>query len=131
MFTLGSVSGDETYNVTLRPIDDLLEDQEINSIDLIKMDIEGSEYRALCGASRTLTKYRPTLLIELNDVALHGCKSSTRDVKLLLCTNGYRGWRIGRKTVQAISDAQVTHNCDECLFVHRDNKLLMERLQLL
>ena len=131
MFTLGSVSGEEKYDVTLRPIDDLLEEQEIKSIDLIKMDIEGSEYRALCGASRTLTKYRPTLLIELNDAALHGCKSSTRDVKLLLRTNGYRGWRIGPKTVQAISDAQVTHNCDECLFVHQDNKLLMERLQLL
>ena len=81
MFTVGLVDGDETYSVPLRLIDDVLEEQEIESIDLIKIDIEGSEYRALHGAARTLAKYKPTLLLELNEAALHACKSSTRDVK--------------------------------------------------
>jgi hypothetical protein len=85
----------------------------------------------LRGAAKTLAKYRPTLLIELNEAALHGCKSSTREVKELLRENGYQGWRIGRRSVQAITDTQYTHGCYECLFVHQGNKLLMERLQLL
>lgn len=130
-FTVGSVEGEEAYRVPLGRIDDLLKGQEINSIDLIKMDIEGSEYRALLGAAQTLTKYRPTLLIELNEPALLGCESSTREVKEVLRANGYRGWRIGRKAVQEILDHKVTHRCDECLFVHRDNSSLMEKLHLI
>ena len=129
-FTAGSVEGDEVYSVPLGLIDDLLKGQEISSIDLIKMDIEGSEYRALLGAAQTLTKYKPTLLIELNELALLGCRSSTREVKDLLRENGYRGWRIGRGAAQAIPDFQA-HRCDECLFVHQDNRRLMERLRLL
>ena len=130
-FTVGSVRGEEAYSVPLGRIDDLLKGREINSIDLIKMDIEGSEYRALLGPPQTLTKYRPTLLIELNEPALLGCRSSTREIKELLRENGYRGWKIGRKAAQAIPDFQAAHSCDECLFVHQDNKLLMERLRLL
>ena len=131
MFTVGSVNADEAYSVPLRRIDDLLEGHEIKSIDLIKMDIEGSEYRALRGAANTLAKYKPTILVELNESALHGCKSCARDVKELLRENGYRGWQIGRTAVRPISDIQAEHRCDECIFVHQENKSVMERLQLL
>jgi hypothetical protein len=33
---------------------------------VIKMDIEGAEYRALLGGERLLTQHRPRLLIELH-----------------------------------------------------------------
>jgi FkbM family methyltransferase len=130
-FTVGAVDGNETYVVPVRPMDQLLGEMDVSSLDLIKIDIEGSEFCALRGAKQILREHRPTLLIELNEAALRRCNSSTQDVKELLGEHGYRGWRIGQKTVREILDHQVTHGCDECLFVHRTNNLLMERLQLI
>jgi len=40
--------------------------------DLVKMDIEGAEMRALQGAVRVLETLRPALLLELNEPALRG-----------------------------------------------------------
>lgn len=130
MFTLGQVDGDEAYGVALRPLDDLLAEQRIHSVALIKMDIEGSEYRALRGAAKTLATYKPALLVELNEVALHRCGSSAREVKDLLREAGYRGWVIGHSGIRPVPEDQTPHDCDECLFIHRDSEPLMRKLRL-
>jgi FkbM family methyltransferase len=130
MFTLGAVTGDQSYRVTLRPMDDLLAEHASDSISLIKMDIEGAEYRALLGAAKTLAKHKPSLLIELNEGALRRCGSSTQAVKDLLTETGYRGWIIRRNGISPISGDKETHDCDECLFIHRQNEVLMHRLCL-
>ena len=46
-------------------IDDLVLKNNIKKVDFIKMDIEGSELRALHGASRTIKKYKPDLAISI------------------------------------------------------------------
>src|SRR5262249_49339909 len=128
MFTLGAGSGEEVCRVAVRSIDSLLEEHGISSVDLIKMDVEGSEYRALRGAANTLERCRPSLLIELNEEALRGCQSSTEQVKSFLRDLGYRGWLLGRKTLQPIPENQVNHYCDECLFIHRQKTSLIRKL---
>jgi len=128
MFTLGKADGDETYMVTVDTIDDLLNKQNIQSLDLVKMDIEGSEFKALLGAVRTLEKFRPSLLIELNEVALRRCGSSTHEVKKMLGEIGYRGWRLKRNSVEAITDNDVGGGCEECLYIHSSKEPLMRKL---
>jgi len=49
-------------------LEDLLRHE--TRIDLIKIDIEGAEYLALKGAQKMLEKHRPTIIAELNPVAL-------------------------------------------------------------
>jgi FkbM family methyltransferase len=110
MFTLGKVDGDESFKVPVRRIDDIVAGRKI--VDFIKMDIEGSEYRALLGAKETL-KSRPPILIELNEVALKGCGSSSFQVKQLLSSAGYTGRIVGSSVDITIDQAHV---CDECLF---------------
>lgn len=110
MFTLGKIDGDESFDVPVRRIDDILAGRKV---DFIKMDIEGSEYRALVGAEKTL-KSRPPILIELNEAALNACGSSARQVKEFLFDRGYKGKIIGQG--EAITLDQI-HACDECLFV--------------
>ena len=56
--TLSAVS--ETISV-----DDLVEQQGIRRLDLLKFDIDGWEHRVLTGARRTLTTLRPSLAISV------------------------------------------------------------------
>ena len=44
-------------------IDDLVEREQLDRVDLIKMDIESSEGDALKGAKRTISRFRPKLAI--------------------------------------------------------------------
>ncbi len=130
MFTLGPVASEEMYRVEVQRIDDVLEQQGVQCVDLIKMDIEGSEFRALIGAATTLARFKPALLLELNEPALQRCGSSTRAVKELLSKAGYFGWIIGRTVVRPIPESQETHVCDECLFIHRERQSLIDKLRL-
>ena len=132
MFTLGHTDGHGSYavEVDVQRIDDVFFENEIASVDLIKMDIEGSEYRALRGALRTLQEFRPAILLELNENALRSCQTSSKNVKELLDDLGYRGWVIERMGIRPINSMQLFHNCDECLFVHRDSTSLVSKLRL-
>lgn len=49
----------------VRSIDDLVEAGRVSRVDFTKMDIEGSELAALCGAERTLRRFTPKLAISL------------------------------------------------------------------
>lgn len=111
MFTLGDVEGDEQMDVTVRLIDEIVEGLKI---DFIKIDIEGSEYRALLGAHRVVSRFHPPILIELNDRALAACGSSSQKVKELLFSHGYRGTVIASGRPISLWDR---HCCDECLFI--------------
>ena len=50
----------ETISIPVNTIDNIIQNQPV---DIIKMDIEGSEYFALEGAKNTITKYKPRLAI--------------------------------------------------------------------
>ncbi|SPE28285.1 hypothetical protein SBA3_1420026 [Candidatus Sulfopaludibacter sp. SbA3] len=50
-------------SVETQTIDDLVSEQNLKRVDLIKMDIEGAETKALLGAERTIRRFRPRLAI--------------------------------------------------------------------
>ena len=52
--------------VPLTTIDHLVSELSLKRVDVIKLDIEGAERRALAGASRTLTAYKPRVLASVN-----------------------------------------------------------------
>jgi FkbM family methyltransferase len=116
MFTLGTIAGADSGEVPVKRIDDILEQQGVRSVDFIKMDIEGSELRALKGAANTLRSNHPPILIELNEAALIGCGTSSSEVKELLYSLGYKGWLVGRGRLVPIPASQRVHDCDECFF---------------
>lgn len=111
MFTLGKVDGNESFSVAVRKIDDIIGERRIH---FVKMDIEGSEYRALLGARKTLERDRPSILIELNEAALQACGSSSRQVKEFLSGLGYKGKLLAGTPITL----DQAHICDECLFTH-------------
>jgi FkbM family methyltransferase len=74
--------GDLTREVTvpLVKLDDWVAKDGIRSLDFIKIDAEGGEYRVLQGATRILHDFRPIVAAELNSVCLRRDHHSPEDV---------------------------------------------------
>ena len=53
----------EKFIVSIKPLDQIL--NEIENIDLIKMDIEGAEFDAIQGARELIEKHKPVIIVEL------------------------------------------------------------------
>ncbi|MDA8021006.1 MAG: FkbM family methyltransferase [Thermoanaerobaculia bacterium] len=54
-----------TRGAELATLDDLLQRHEIEAVDFVKLDTDGSEAAILAGAERLLTRFRPIVLMEL------------------------------------------------------------------
>jgi FkbM family methyltransferase len=89
-FSYAGVELSHTEKVKVRRLDDLVIEEGLRSVDVIKLDVEGAEYSALRGARRTLVEFRPLLLIEIFDTALRHQGSSAADVLEFLKSLGYR-----------------------------------------
>jgi len=66
MSSMVNVHGRRKVTVPVEPIDDMVAALKLARVDAIKMDIEGAEREALKGASQTLKKWRPRLMLDAN-----------------------------------------------------------------
>ncbi len=62
---------------------------KISQIDLIKIDAEGSEEKILAGASETISKHRPFIMIEITSLSLQHQNSSIEAIWKKLTDLGY------------------------------------------
>ncbi len=77
------------YPVRGRPIDDVVSELGLTRVDAIKIDVEGAEVSVLRGALKTLTKYHPKVVIEVDERQLAGFGTKPADVEALLKQAGY------------------------------------------
>src|SRR5262249_6373934 len=71
-------------------LDDIVTAEGLPRVDVVKMDVEGAELKALRGARMTLENHRPLLLLELSDRALQHQNASSAEVLVLLAQYGYK-----------------------------------------
>ncbi len=64
------VSGQRKIDVRIVSLDSMLSRQEITPPAVMKIDIEGAEYDALCGAETLITTHKPKLLMEIHSFEL-------------------------------------------------------------
>ena len=64
------IAGQPCTMVPQITIDQLVDDLALEQVDLIKLDIEGFELRALEGAVHTVDRFAPTMIVELNPYCL-------------------------------------------------------------
>jgi FkbM family methyltransferase len=96
-----SVDINMTGDVVVTTLDAWLERHRIGKVDYIKLDIEGAEYLALLGASRTLDG-RPVVQFEWNPKAL---KRHTGETALgLLSARGYNFYRLKDNSLRLITE---------------------------
>lgn len=55
----------EIQKVKVIKLDDWAEIEEFTRIDFIKIDVEGNELKTLRGAKKTIKKFKPTLMVEI------------------------------------------------------------------
>lgn len=62
----GTEKGTPNQKVNCIRIDDWVEQRQLTSLDLIKLDVEGAEIHALQGAHKTIERFKPELIVEFN-----------------------------------------------------------------
>lgn len=72
--------------VSTRTLDDLVEEEGLPRVDVIKIDAEGAECRVIEGARQVINHFRPVLLFEAVDAALRK-QGANRDTLLALVTS--------------------------------------------
>ncbi len=78
-----------TEQITLRTLDDFVVEQRIDRIDLIKVDIDGHEPLFIEGSLKTITRFRPCLLLEISEQHLAQHDSSAVRQRTQLEDMGY------------------------------------------
>jgi FkbM family methyltransferase len=104
--------GPRTATTTRLPcntIDSLLD--EIPSVTLAKLDVEGAEMLALRGMGRLLQRDQPYLIVELSDSYLRDLGSSAGELCHFLATADYSLYRIDWDGVRALNEP-TGEQCD-------------------
>lgn len=88
---------EQTGSIKTISIDDFIETNNVEKVNFIKMDIEGSEMNALQGAIKTIKKFRPKLAIAI----YHSMEDFTNIPKWILDLNLDYEIFIGHYTIHA------------------------------
>lgn len=114
---LGSVfqAGDRTLSmgkIKLRRLDDVFPATGMERLDLIKVDVEGSEWFVLKGAEAVLSRYRPKLILEINEACFHAAGYTISVLRNHLKDLGYSMREIREDGTLAESEAPLPPLCD-------------------
>ncbi len=75
--------------IDIDTVDHFMEKENLQSLDFIKIDVEGFESAVLKGGVDSISKYKPVLFIELDDDNLRENDSSAREMITFINSMGY------------------------------------------
>lgn len=83
----------DTISVPVIRLDDYLSGEDIEHVNLIKLDAEGYEPFVLRGATSTLQQHRPLILMEVNSLALQRHGWTSQELLNSLASFGYKFYK--------------------------------------
>lgn len=99
-FAPASRIGSHPVLVEVTTLDDLVQQCGLSSVRVVKLDLEGTEVRALRGA-RDLLQSRPDFLVEVEPQHLARQQTSVSELRSLFIDLGYQGYEIYGDRVNA------------------------------
>lgn len=97
------------YNEGTTTIDNFIENSNIEDLSFIKIDVEGFELRVLNGAEKTINKFNPVMVIEINDHTLKRTNTTRQEIFKWLTDHGYTYRNIYAN--QGLQDEQLDIIC--------------------
>lgn len=91
-----STSTDPLQHIALTKLDTWIDAHHLDRIDLIKIDIEGAELPCLQGAEQSLRRFKPMLIVEIQEQTAMAAGYHAGDVLAFLSTLGYSFRRLDR-----------------------------------
>jgi FkbM family methyltransferase len=107
--------------VRTRRLDDVVEEEGLRRVDVLKIDVEGAELAALAGAERTLERHRPLVLVEADDLHQARYEASAQDVVDAVVAHDYRVFRYRRGALDEL-DGSVTADEDDYVLVPAERR---------
>lgn len=104
------------FEVSMITLDDYIEENNIERVDVIKMDVEGSELDILMGAQTTIGRFKPVMLVEINKETCTNAGYSMGKLYDFIVGFGYRAYKIRRSGFKSISRFELG-NFQNVLFV--------------
>ena len=83
-----SAGGGGDIEVTTIKLDEFIEQNNLERMDVLKIDTEGADYKVLLGARRSIECYRPTVLLETDHIVDFG--HSLEDVQRFFAGLDYK-----------------------------------------
>jgi len=101
-------------------LDQFVEEERIERVDVIKMDIEGGEYRAFGGAQRILRRDHPLLLVEFNARTAEQAHWKLASLHDLLLAYDYKSYELkcGKLTAFDGEGLADSHFYSNLVFIH-------------
>ncbi len=103
------LSGDEGEEVQTESLDNLLEENGIGRVDVIKVDVEGAEELVLRGAAKTLTTDSPVVIFEYNPGCAAHLSLSPYGARAFLESLGYEFVVLGECARSNTSESGPTY----------------------
>ena len=93
----GTVTTDALVSIPSIVIDSYVHRKMVRVVDVMKVDVEGSEKAALLGATNLINRDHPDILLECNAVTCGNHAYSYRDLLRFLESRGYQIYRLQHK----------------------------------
>jgi FkbM family methyltransferase len=97
--------------VQLVSIDRLVEQQEIEPPQFVKIDVEGAEIEVLKGMSQTIRQFKPTIIYEVDDETQEALLAKKQEIELFLENLNYK------TTLLDKSYSQTTWNVENSIAI--------------
>lgn len=109
-----------TEKVKIVSIDEWFSNSGLSKIDLIKLDIEGSELSALKGMKEALLNFKPAVVSEINPEMLRQFNTKAVDIFNYLNDLNFCGFFIFKSGEIFPIDSYETTETNNVLFIHKE-----------
>lgn len=96
LFRRGDALG-MTNTIPITTLDAFMAEKGVDRVDLLKLDIEGSELNALKGGMEMLQRHQPALIVEVGEDTCRAAGYSMNELVSFVQGLGYSAYRIGRR----------------------------------